>query len=76
MGEYNDRSEYNKKYYRANNPYPIRLGDLKMKLQTEAYEKNQTIPIVLKGILNEHFDKNEGKPTPPNFPEDRQTKSN
>lgn len=59
MGEYNDKSEYNRKYYAKNNPYPIRLGELKLKLQIEAFEKNQTIPVVLKDILNEHFDRKE-----------------
>ena len=53
------KHEYNKKYYQANKPYPIRLGDLKTKLQQEAFETDKSLHEVLKKIVKEHFERRE-----------------
>jgi len=53
------KSEYNKKYYQANKPYPIRLGDLKSKLQQDAFENDKSIPDVLRKIVSDYYDQKE-----------------
>lgn len=54
-----DKTECNKKYYHANKPYPIRLGDLKLKLQIEAFETDKSMHDVLRNIVKEHYDRKE-----------------
>lgn len=53
------KTDANKQYYRANKPYPIRLGELKMKLQIEAFETDRSLHGVLKDIVKEYFDRKE-----------------
>ena len=53
------KSEYNRRYYAANKPYPIRLGELKIKLQQDAFENDKSIPDVLRKIVKEYFDRKE-----------------
>lgn len=53
------KSEYDKKFYQKNHPYPIRLGELKAKLKIEAFENNECISDTTRRILNNHFDKKE-----------------
>lgn len=60
--DYQNRSDYNKEYYKKNNPYPIRLGDLRDKLQKQAFAEDKTMPDVIKEILNRHFDEKSLKP--------------
>lgn len=54
-----DKAEYNKKYYEANKPYPVRLGELKAKLQQEAFEEDKSIHYRLKKIVSDYFEKKE-----------------
>ena len=53
---YLSKSESNKEYYSKNTPYPIRLGELKPKLQEEAFEKNSSVHGRIIDILNNHFE--------------------
>lgn len=52
-----DKSDVNKQYYQANKPYPIRLGDLKPKIQAEAFETDQSMHEVLRKIVEKHYEK-------------------
>jgi hypothetical protein len=54
-----DKTEYNKRYYEKEKPYPLRLGELKRKVQIEAFEKDKSMHAVLKDIVREHFDSKE-----------------
>lgn len=56
-----NKSEYNKNYYRANNPYPVRLGCLKTKLQEEAFEMSSSIPERIRDIISSYYEKREIK---------------
>lgn len=51
-----NRTECNKQYYENNKPYPVRLGDLKNKLQQEAFEKDTSIHSVLKSIVQGYYE--------------------
>lgn len=53
------KTDANKQYYRANKPYPIRLGDLKPKLQMEAFEQDKSMHDVLRNIVKDFFDNKE-----------------
>lgn len=53
------KSEYNKRYYTANNPFPIRLGELKSKLHKDAFEQDKSITEVLKKIVADHYEQKE-----------------
>ena len=53
------KTDCNKKYYHRNNPYPIRLGDLKSKLQMEAFEQDKSIHYLLRKIVSEYFERKE-----------------
>lgn len=52
-----DKSDYNKRYYSKYTPYPVRLGELKPKLQMEAFEKDTSIPKLLREIVSDYFEK-------------------
>jgi hypothetical protein len=54
-----NKADYNKRYYQTHNPYPVRLGELKPKLQMEAFEKDTSIPQLLRKIVSEYFDRKE-----------------
>lgn len=54
-----DKTDCNKKYYRRNNPYPIRLGELKPKLQMEAFETDKSMHDVLINIVKDFFERKE-----------------
>lgn len=49
------KTEANKQYYQANKPYPIRLGDLKPKIQKEAFETDKSMHDVLRNIVEQHY---------------------
>lgn len=49
------KSDYNKKYNEKESPYPVRLGELKPKLQQEAFEKDTSIHSLLKDIVSKHY---------------------
>lgn len=57
-GQYS-RSEYNKRYYEANTPYPVRLGDLKDDLQADAFKQSTSIAEVLRNVLKKHYRRDE-----------------
>ena len=50
------KTDANKQYYQANKPYPIRLGDLKSKIQAEAFETDRSMHDVLKKIVEQHYE--------------------
>jgi hypothetical protein len=50
-----NKSDYNKQYYEKESPYPVRLGELKPKLQSEAFEKETSMHSLLKDIVHKHY---------------------
>lgn len=54
-----NKTDYNKQYYEKQKPYPVRLGDLKRKLQIEAFEKDKSMHAVLKNIVSDYFARKE-----------------
>ena len=49
------KTDANKQYYQANKPYPIRLGELKPKIQAEAFDTDKSMHDVLINIVEQHY---------------------
>lgn len=61
LTEYPGRTTVKHDRYENDNPFPLRLGDLHLKLQEEAFQMKTSIHERAMAILREYFDRKEGK---------------
>lgn len=52
-----NKAEHNRKAYQIHKPYPLRLGDLHVKLQTDAFNKGSSIHAEALAILKNYYEK-------------------